>query len=197
MPVLEGVAIINQQAQICAEAWISEITPQRTVGPIACYRLFVENCLPSFKDFYRRNARSRYSIGMTNRNRTLILLYFNHLNVLIATSLCDSNMVKVINGLWILVIYLQSSLLLVILTWLQGGVFTVCSIGLLVLSVFSCGRYFLVGSLDVCYSSFYLFLLFSFALEYLLLISMEMALILLSRSCFVAAFCCSSAWEFK
>ena len=65
------------------------------------------------------------------------------------------------------------------------------------LSVFSCGRYFLVGSLDVCYSSFYLFLLFSFAFEYLLLISMEMALILLSRSCFVAAFCCSSAWDLK
>ena len=71
------------------------------------------NCSPSFKDFYRRNARSRYSIGITNRNRTLIMLYSNHLNVLIAPSLCNSNMVKTIEGWWILVIYLQSSLLLV------------------------------------------------------------------------------------
>ena len=49
----------------------------------------------------------------------------------------------------------------------------------------------------LCYSSFHLFLLFSLALEYLLLISTEMALILLSRSCFVAAFSGSSACDLR
>ena len=88
--------------------------------------------------------------------------------------------------------YLQSSLLFVV-DLVSGGIFTVCFVGsfpavVVVLSV---------GPFRVLCSSFYLFLLFSFALEYLLLISVEMALILLSRSCFVAASCCSSAWEFK
>ena len=88
--------------------------------------------------------------------------------------------------------YLQSSLLFVV-DLVSGGIFTVCFVGsfpavVVVLSV---------GPFRILSSSFYLFCLFSFALEYLLLISMDIALILLSRSCFVAAFCCSSAWEFK
>ena len=54
-----------------------------------------------------------------------------------------------------------------------------------------------VGPFRVCILLLYLFCLISFALEYLLLISIDIALILLSRSCFVAASCCSSACEFK
>ena len=92
--------------------------------------------------------------------------------------------------------YLQSSLLFVV-DLIAGGIFTVCSVGLLVSPFSAVVVVFSVGPFRVLCSSFYLFLLFSFALEYLLLISVEMALILLSRSCFVAAFCCSSAWEFK
>ena len=88
--------------------------------------------------------------------------------------------------------YLQSSLLFVV-DLVSGGIFTVCSVGsfpavVVVLSV---------GPFRILSSSFYLFCLFSFALEYLLLISMDMALIRLSRSCLVAASCCSSACEFK
>ena len=87
--------------------------------------------------------------------------------------------------------YLQSSLLFVDLV--SGGIFTVCFVGsfpavVVVLSV---------GPFRILSSSFYLFCLFSFALEYLLLISVDIAFILLSRSCFVAASCCSSACEFK
>ena len=88
--------------------------------------------------------------------------------------------------------YLQSSLLFVV-DLVSGGIFTVCFVGsfpavVVVLSV---------GPFRILSSSFYLFCLFSFALEYLLLISMDIALILLSRSCFVAESCCSSACEFK
>ena len=87
--------------------------------------------------------------------------------------------------------YLQFNLLFVDLV--SGAISTVCFVGsfpavVVVLSV---------GSFRVYLLPFYLFCLFSFAFEYLLLISMDMALILLSRSCFVAASCCSSAWEFK
>ena len=88
--------------------------------------------------------------------------------------------------------YLQSSLLFVV-DLVSGGIFTVCFVGsfpavVVVLSV---------GSFRVYLLPFYLFCLISFALEYLLLISIDIALILLSRSCFVAASCCSSACEFK
>ena len=88
--------------------------------------------------------------------------------------------------------YLQSSLLFVV-DLVSGGIFTVCFVGSFpaVVVVLSIGPYRILSS------SFYLFCLFSFALEYLLLISMDIALILLSRSCFVAASCCSSACEFK
>ena len=87
--------------------------------------------------------------------------------------------------------YLQSNLLFVDLV--SGGISTVC----FVVSFPAVVVVLSVGPFCVLCSSFYLFLLFSFALEYLLLISVEMALILLSRSCFVAASCCSSACEFK
>ena len=87
--------------------------------------------------------------------------------------------------------YLQFNLLFVDLV--SGAISTVCFVGsfpavVVVLSV---------GSFRVYLLLFYLFCLISFALEYLLLISMDIALILLSRSCFVAASCCSSACEFK
>ena len=87
--------------------------------------------------------------------------------------------------------YLQFNLLFV--DFVSGGISTVCFVGSFpaVVVVFS------LGSFCVYLLSFYLFCLISFALEYLLLISMDIALILLSRSCFVAASCCSSACEFK
>ena len=86
--------------------------------------------------------------------------------------------------------YLQFNLLFVDLV--SGGISTVCllvhPVVVVVLSV---------GSFRVYLLPFYLFCLISFALEYLLLISIDIALILLSRSCLVAASCCSSACEFK
>ena len=48
----------------------------------------------------------------------------------------------------------------------------------------------------LCFSSFHVLLL-SFTLEYLLLISEEIALILLSRSCFMVAFSGKSAWDLR
>ena len=67
------------------------------------------------------------------------------------------------------------------------GIFTSCLFG-----PSSCGR--------CSFSRFfflYLFFVISFASEYLLLISTDMAFILLSRSCLVAASCCRLACEFK
>ena len=55
----------------------------------------------------------------------------------------------------------------------------------------------LVGPFHVCILLLYLFFVISFASQYLLLISTDIAFILLSRSCLVAASCCSPACEFK
>ena len=93
---------------------------------------------------------------------------------------------------------LQSSLLCVVGTWFQGGVYVqwVPLVYLILVRVqlwsVLCCRF----SCCLCFSSFHVLLL-SFTLEYLLLISEEIALILLSRSCFMVAFSGSSAWALK
>ena len=94
--------------------------------------------------------------------------------------------------------YLQSSPLSVIMTWCAAGV---CTMGLSEsirsLSGFSCGRLFCCRFCClIVFSSFHVFLL-SLTFVYLLLISEEIALILLSRSCFMVASSVVSAWDLR